>query len=185
MLAGGFFTVHCAATLRRGYVFFVIEVSTPPVHVRGVTASGQRLDGAAGAEPADGPGGPREPVPVLIRDRAGQFTEASGAVLAAAGIEVVKIPPRGPRANAYSDRSVRTARADVTDRMPIAGPRHLRTVLDEYIAHVNRHRPHRGRNLPPPDHDDTSTAPATDPAAARRQRRNAPGGLIHQYERAP
>jgi putative transposase len=34
----------------------------------------------------------------LVRDRAGQFTEASGAVLSAAGIEVVKIPPRSPRA---------------------------------------------------------------------------------------
>jgi hypothetical protein len=29
----------------------------------------------------------------LVRDRAGQFTEASGAVLAGAGIEAVKIPP--------------------------------------------------------------------------------------------
>jgi putative transposase len=36
----------------------------------------------------------------LARDRAGQFTDASGAVLSAAGIEVVKIPPRSPRANA-------------------------------------------------------------------------------------
>ena len=32
----------------------------------------------------------------LIRDRAGQFTGAFDTVLAAAGIEVVKIPPRSP-----------------------------------------------------------------------------------------
>jgi putative transposase len=38
----------------------------------------------------------------LIRDRAGQFTGAFDAVLASAGIEVVKIPPRSPRANAFS-----------------------------------------------------------------------------------
>ena len=36
----------------------------------------------------------------LVRDRAGQSTEAFGAVLAGAGIEAVKIPPRSPRANA-------------------------------------------------------------------------------------
>jgi hypothetical protein len=46
----------------------------------------------------------------LVRDRAGQFTEAFDAVLADAGIEAVKIPPRGPRANAYAERFVLTAR---------------------------------------------------------------------------
>ncbi len=120
----------------------------------------------------------------LIRDRAGQFTEASGAVLAAAGIEVVKIPPRSPRTNARSERWVRTARSEVTDRMLIAGPRHLRAVLDEYVAHYNQHRPHRARNLRPPDHDDSSTAPVTDLEAARIGRRKILGGLIHAYERA-
>jgi transposase InsO family protein len=58
----------------------------------------------------------------LIRDRAGQFTGAFDAVLGDAGIKVVKIPPRSPRANAYAERWVRTARAEVTDRMcgPVA-----------------------------------------------------------------
>jgi putative transposase len=89
----------------------------------------------------------------LIRDRAGQFTEAFDAVLSGAGIEVVKIPPRSPRANAYAERWVRTARAEVTDRMLVTGPRHLRAVLEEYVAHYNQHRPHRARNLRPPDCD--------------------------------
>jgi hypothetical protein len=34
----------------------------------------------------------------LVRDRVGQFTGTFDAVLAGAGIEVVKIPPRSPRA---------------------------------------------------------------------------------------
>jgi transposase InsO family protein len=53
--------------------------------------------------------------------------------------------------NACAERRVRTARSEVTDRMLIAGPRHLRAVLDEYVTHYNRHRPHRARNLWPPD----------------------------------
>jgi putative transposase len=120
----------------------------------------------------------------LIRDRAGQFTEAFDAVLAGAGIEVAKIPPRSPRANAYAERWVRTARAEVTDRMLIAGPRHLRAVLEEYVAHYNGHRPHRARNLRPPDGGGISTTPATDLATARIQRHQVLGGLTHEYERA-
>jgi hypothetical protein len=37
--------------------------------------------------------------------------------------------------NAIAERWVRTVRAEVTDRILIAGPRHLRAVLDEYAAH--------------------------------------------------
>jgi transposase InsO family protein len=64
----------------------------------------------------------------LVRDRAGQFTASFDAVLASAGIEAVKIPPRSPRANAYAERFVLTARTEVTDRMLIFGERHPRVV---------------------------------------------------------
>ena len=119
---------------------------------------------------------------VRVEDRAGQFTAGFNAVLSGAGIEVVKIPPRGPRANAFAERWVRTA--EVTDRMLIAGSRHLRAVLDEYVAHYNHHRPHRARNLRPPDCDDITMATTTDLTAARIRRRRVLGGLIHEYERA-
>jgi putative transposase len=52
----------------------------------------------------------------LVRDRAGQFTAAFDAVLADAGIEVVKIPPRCPQANCFAERLVWTVRAEVTER---------------------------------------------------------------------
>jgi putative transposase len=88
---------------------------------------------------------------------------AFDAVLAGAGIEVVKIPLRSPRANAFTERWARTARAEVTDRMLIAGPRHLRLVLDAYAAHFKRYRPHRARYLRPPDGDDRRRSPGHRP----------------------
>ena len=81
-----------------------------------------------------------------------------------------------------SGTAQRTVRSEVTDRMLVAGPRHLRAVLEEYVAHYNRHRPHRGRNLRPPDGGGV-TAPVTDLAKARIRRRKVLGGLIHEYDR--
>jgi len=85
--------------------------------------------------------------------------------------------------NAYAERWVCTARSEVTDRMLITGLRHLRAVLDEYVTHYNRHRPHRAQNLRPPDREDVVTDPVADLAAVRIRRCKVLGGLIHEYER--
>jgi len=185
MLACDFFHVDCAVSLRRVYVFFVIEVSTRHVHVLGVTA---HPDGAWTVQQARNLlmdlGERAGRFRFLVRDRAGQFTEAFDVALSGAGIEVVKIPQRSPRANAYAERWVRTARSELTDRMLITGPRHLRAVLEEYAAHYNQHRPHRARNLRPPDCDEITPIAPTDLTTARIRRRKVLGGLIHEYERA-
>jgi putative transposase len=89
----------------------------------------------------------------LVRDRAGQFTASFDAVMADAGIEVVKIPPRCSRANCYAERFVLTIRAEVTDRMLIFGERHLRRALARYSVHYSRQRPHRALHLRPPRPD--------------------------------
>ena len=51
-----------------------------------------------------------------------------------------------------------TARTEVTERMLIFGQRHLQTILAQYAAHYNRHRPHRARSLRPPDCDGITMA---------------------------
>jgi len=180
MLAVDFSHVDCAVTLQRLYCFFVIEVGSRYVHILGVTAN---PDGPWTAQHirnllmdlSDRAADFR----YLIRDRAGQFTDAFDEVLAGAGIEAVKIPPRSPRANAYAERFVLTARTELTDRMLIFGERHLRTVLAEYEAHYNGRRPHRSRQLRPPRPDH----PVADLSKERVKRRPVLGGLISEYER--
>ena len=116
----------------------------------------------------------------LVRDRAGQCTASFDAALADAGIQVAKIPPWSPRANAYTERFVLTARTEVTNRMLIFGERHLRTILAQFEAHYNGRRPHRSRQLRPPGPDH----PVADLAKNRIKRRAVLGGLINEYERA-
>jgi transposase InsO family protein len=116
----------------------------------------------------------------LIRDRAGQFTTSFDAVLAGAGIDTVKIPPRCPRANCFAERFVLTARTELTDRILIFGEGHLRTVLARYAAHYNGRRPHRALQLHPPSPDHA----APDFGHQRIKRRQVLGGLINEYERA-
>jgi putative transposase len=185
MLACDFFHVDCAVTLRRLYVFFAIEVGTRHVHVLGVTA---HPDGAWTVQQARNLLMDLDERAArfrfLIRDRAGQFTEAFDAVLSGAGIEVVKIPPRSPSANAYAERWVRTVRAEVTDRMLIAGQRHLRGVLDQYAAHYNQHRPHRALSLRPPGAAEGTPAAVTAITTAKIRRHRVLGGLINEYEQA-
>ena len=101
-------------------------------------------------------------------------------MLADAGITVLKIPPRSPRANAYAERFVLTARTELTDRMLIFGERHLRHVLTVYARHYNGHRPHRGRQLRPP----RPAHPIPDQPAQRITRRAVLGGLLNEYHPA-
>jgi hypothetical protein len=133
MLAVDFFHVDCAITLKRIYVFFALEVRNRYLHILGTTSHPtgawttqqarnllMDLDGRAAS------------FRFLVRDRAGQFTTSFDAVLAGAGIDAVKIPPRCPRANCYAERFVLTARTELTDRILILGERHLRTVLAQF-----------------------------------------------------
>jgi putative transposase len=181
MLAVDFFHVDCALTLRRLYVLFVLEVGDRYLHVLGVTAH------------PDGPWTTQQARNLLmelgkhvgrfrflVRDRAGQFTASFDAVLADAGIEAVKIPPRCPRANCFAERFVLTVRTEITDRMLIFGERHLRSVLVQYSAHYNWQRPHRALQLRPP----RPQAPVPKPVHGKIRRRPILGGLINQYEAA-
>ena len=181
MLATDFFHVDCAVTLQRLYCLFVMEIGSRYVHILGITAN---PDGPWTAQQirnllmdlGDRAAGFR----FLVRDRAGQFTASFDAVLADAGIQVVKIPPRSPRANADAERFVLTARTEVTDRMLIFGERHLRTILAEYKTHYNGRRPHRSRQLRPPRPDH----PVADLSQERIKRRTGLGGLINEHQRA-
>jgi putative transposase len=178
ILATDFFHVD-TVLLRRLYVLFFIEHGTRRVHLVGITAhpTGEWVTQQARnllmslGDQADG-------LKFLIRDRDAKFTAAFDAVLAAAGIRIIKTPVRAPRANSIAERWISSARRECLDRMLVTGERHLRLVLSEYVEHYNVHRPHRTLCQSPPVGREHTPIMDTNVRVLRRDRL---GGLIREY----
>jgi putative transposase len=100
-------------------------------------------------------------------------------VFATAGLQVVRTPVRAPRANAFCERCIRTARSECLGWLLIFSRRHLERVLRTYIRHYSRQRPHRALQLQAPEPEGFEGAPL--PAGASVHRRERLGGLLHEY----
>jgi len=180
LLACDFFSVD-TVLLRRLYVLFFIELDTRRVYVTGVTGHPtgpwvvqQARNLAMALEDRV------RPVKFLIRDRDAKFISSFDEVFKAEGVRIIRTPVRAPRANAFAERFVGTVRRECLDRMLIFGRRHLESVLGEYVAHYNGHRPHRALGQLAPLTSDT-LPPANDPIPTQLTRSNAVFGLIHEY----
>jgi hypothetical protein len=182
-LACDFLTVETVG-LTRLYVFFVIELERRRVHLAGVTA---HPTGAWVAQAARNLlwdlDGRTDRFRFLIRDRDAKFTTAFDTVFEAAEIEVVKIPPQAPKANAFAERWVRSVRHECLNWVLVWNRRHLETVVAAYVTHYNTARPHRGINLEVPAADRDPT-PSSLEQIRRIQRVDVLGGVVHEYRHA-
>ena len=178
ILASDFFIVD-SVLLRRYYVFFMIEVERRVVHVLGVTTNPtgawvtQVARNFAAALEESG-----RRFRFLIRDRDTKFVPSFDAVFTSMSIETIRTPVRAPRANAYAERWVRTAREDCLDHLLIFSRRHLESALAEYARHYNDARPHRSLAL------DTPVSWAETSCTGVLRRKDVLGGIVHEYQRA-
>jgi putative transposase len=170
--------------LRRLYVLFVMKIATRRVHLLGATPNPTKDWVTQHALSLAMDLGERATqFRFLIRDRDTKFTGSFGEVFTAKGVRIVRTPTQAPRANAFAERWIRSARRECLDHILVHSERHLLHTLGEYVTHYNGHRPHQARQQLPPTVD-TAPPPITDLAAARVRRRTILNGLISEYAQA-
>jgi putative transposase len=184
IVACDFFTVD-TVLFRRLYVLVFIELATRQVHLAGITTNPtgewatQQARNIIETFVVDR----TEPIRFLIHDRDSKFTASFDEVFRSEGIRTIRTPVRAPRANAFIERWIGTARRECLDRILIVNRQHLERVLPVYISHYNEHRPHRSLNQRPPNEQpppESETVIALD----RVHREDVLGGLIHEYKAA-
>jgi putative transposase len=77
----------------------------------------------------------------LIHDRDPLYTTEFLSILAAVGIQSVKLPPRSPNLNAHAERFVRTIKEGCLERMIFFGEDSLRNAIRECCPSPFRKEP--------------------------------------------
>jgi putative transposase len=130
--------------LTRFAVLFIIDLSTRRIHIAGIAPEPDAAWMSQSRNLTDAADGFLMGKGYLIHDRDPLFTVAFRETLAAAGVQVVRLPPRSPNLNAYAERFVRTIKESCLDRMILVGEGSLRRAVGEFIEHYHRDRNHQG-----------------------------------------
>ena len=176
------FFVVVTATFRTLYVFVVMDLGTRRILHHNVTAhptaewTAQQFREAL-------PGG--HPYRFLIHDRDSIFSKELDKQVTDMGVRVLRTPVRAPKANSFCERFGGTLRRECLDFLIPFNERHLRLVLNNWIAHFNHARPHMslGPGIPAalrPPAEQTADRHRI-PAGHMVRRAAVLGGLHHEY----
>ena len=120
----------------------------------------------------------------VVHDRDTIHSAAVDHALHAMGLQVLKTPVAAPRANAYCERVIGTARRECVDWVIPLDERHLRRVLAEWVPPYNRARPHTGLGLGFPEPSSSGGVPVSGHQFLRAHRvitRSVLVGSHHEY----
>ncbi len=126
-------------------VFFVIVVGTRPVEIASIAANpdGRWMQQMA-RNLTDSVDGFLRTATYLIHDRDPLFTEAFEAILRQRGVTCVRIPARSPNCNPHAERFVEAIKYECLNHLFLFGERHLRYVIEEFMAYSHGERFHQG-----------------------------------------
>lgn len=127
------------------YILFFIQVGSRRVHIAGMTPNPNETRMTQMARNSTMvEWGFLTPDQYVIHDRDAKFCSAFRETIKAAGVRLVKLPPRSPNLNAYAERWVRSVKEEVLSRLILFGEDALRKVLNEYGTHYHQERHHQG-----------------------------------------
>jgi putative transposase len=147
IIATDFFSVEVwtRSGLTRFIVLFFIDVSTRTVQIGGFANRPNGLwMGQIARNLTDAVDGFFMTKRFLIHDRDPLYTREFLDILAAAGIESVKLPPRSPNLNPHAERFVRTIKEGCRERMIFFGEQSLRNAVQHFCSHYHLERNHQG-----------------------------------------
>src|SRR5262245_42868020 len=180
IVASDFFTIEIwtCSGLQRFVILFFMDLSTRRVEIGGIASKANGLwMTQIGRNLTDDVDGFFKGKRYLIHDRDPLYTRDFLSMLAEAGIESVKLPPRSPNLNAHAERFVRSIKESCLERMIFFGEDALWNAVYEFVAHYLLERNHQGlRNRLIVPH----TGSVKTGAVQRRQRL---GGLLNYYHR--
>jgi transposase InsO family protein len=169
--------VVVTAAFRRLYVFVVTERRSRRLVHFNVTAHPtagwtlQQLREAVGFE---------ERYQYLLHDRDSIFAKHLDESVNRLGIEVLKSPPRCPKANAICERVIGTIRRECLDWLIPISESHLVFILKCWIPHYNSGRPHMalGPGVPDPPPAISTLENPVRATAARSRTPSAPSRSV-------
>jgi putative transposase len=181
IVATDFFTVEVWTRrgLRRFIVLFFIDLSTRKVEIAGIAQAANGLWMSQIARNlTDSEDGILTGKGYLIHDRDPLFTGEFLKIVADAGVESVKLPPRSPNLNAYAERFVRSIKESCLNRMIFFGEESLRTAIQNFVGHYHSERNHQGLA-----NQIISPEPGHFANAGQVHRRQRLGGMLNYYYR--
>ena len=132
--ASDMFTVELwlGRSLVRYHVLFAIDLATRRVEILGIVPEpdGRWMEQVA-RNATDAFAGFLTGKRYLITDRDSRFTREFRAILEAAGVEVLRTPPRSPNLNAFAERFVRSIKEECLARMIFFSEQQLRTAVSK------------------------------------------------------
>ena len=162
------------------YLLFAMRLTTRQVCFLGCTPNpdGPRMTQMARNLTDAFDGFLRTPVRYVLMDRDTKFTAALQAILTAADVKPVLLPPKSPNCNAHLERFFRSLKDEALSRIIFFSETALRETVNEFVIHYHGERPHQGMN-----HQILFPGPEANQQKGEVVCRERLGGVLKYYHR--